>query len=210
MNQSDWCERFIIKHLIQFPLFLHIYKIAWINYSQISGVCGYVQNTDGGVHKWHPQAVWYQLRYCECRLVVYLHVRDPSWLRHWGKQMLLLLFTRNVWRYCLYTSYHLSLLPGMQTQKGAIRSIIWSVLWQGQSESFLNFSEKYDVHKMKDAIEPALKRLLNPQNSFRFLELAYQFELIELEALAAPVVQSNFLSAEMSANMKVSKDLTTY
>ena len=84
------------------------------------------------------------------------------------------------------------------------------MLWQGESESFLNFAEKYDVHKMKDAIEPALKRLLNAQNAFRFLGLAYQFELIELKALAAAVVQSDFMSPEMSANMKVSKNLNAY
>ena len=57
---------------------------------------------------------------------------------------------------------------------------------------------------MKDDIESALKTLLNAQNAFRFLGLAYQFELRELKAVAATLVQSNFMSEEISANMEVS------
>ena len=57
---------------------------------------------------------------------------------------------------------------------------------------------------MKDDIEITLKRLLNAQNAFRFLGLAYQFELEELKAMAATVVQANFVSKEISANVRVS------
>ena len=75
---------------------------------------------------------------------------------------------------------------------------------QVEDESLLNFAEKYDVYMMKDDIALAMKELLNAQNAFRFLDLAYEYELRELEAVALAVVHENFWSEEMLANIKVS------
>lgn len=76
---------------------------------------------------------------------------------------------------------------------------------QEESESLLFFADKYDVLQMKEDIEASLKGILNPKNAFRFLGLAYKFKLTELETMAAAVVQSNFMSKEVSTNLRVRK-----
>lgn len=70
--------------------------------------------------------------------------------------------------------------------------------------ALLNFAEKYDVQRMKDDIEKTLMGVANPENAFRFLGLSFKFGLPQLEPIAAFTVHSDFLSGEVSANLRVS------
>lgn len=57
--------------------------------------------------------------------------------------------------------------------------------------SLLYFAEKYDLQKMKGDIELAMQGPLSCENAFRFLGLAYQFQLEKLEAMVTAVVAKN-------------------